>query len=189
MRDQFDGDVQDFENVDSTKGVYARFYWHPKRNDEKSAEAGRPVFEDREYVEIIAAGNANNIIRRPVTDMDRRRFRASYEKFKQGDNEQLLGTPLAEVTWISRSQVEELAYRKIRTVEQLAEVSDSVCTSLPGLYDLKRKAQAFVQKADAAAPITELQRQNEALQSQLAAMQAQLDELRTKPTTGKKEAA
>lgn len=174
MREAFEGDLKDFENVESTNGVYARFYMHPKLDETASAAEGRPVYSDREYVEIIAAGNANNIIRRPVSDMDRRRFRREYAAFRAGDTEQLIGTPLVEVPWISRSMVEELAYRKVRTLEQLAELNDGACTATPGLFDLKRKAGAWLEKSKAAAPFTALQQENEELKARLAALEAMM---------------
>jgi hypothetical protein len=122
-------------------------------------------------VEILAAGNASNIIRRPVGDMDRKRFHKEYAKFREGDTEQILGTPLAEVSWISRSMVEEMAYMKIRTLEQLADLNDQACTRMPGLYDLKRKAKAWMEKASAAAPFTALQKENDELKARIAALE------------------
>ena len=172
MREVYDGDLSEFENVESTKGVYAKFYMHPKQDEKASAEAGRPIYVEKEYVEIIAAGNSNNIIRRPVSDMDRRRFRQAYAKFREGDTEQLVGTPLSEVTWITRGMVEELAYKKVRTVEQLSELNDAVCGAMPGVYDLKRKAQAWVAKAEGAAPFTALQKENDELKNRIAALEA-----------------
>lgn len=176
MREMADFDVKDFEDENSTKGVYARFYWRPKKDEAASAAEGRPIFKDTEYVEIIAAGNSNNIVARPVSDMDRVRFRQAYAKFKEGDADQLVGTPLIELPWLTRSQVEELAYMKIRTVEQLATLNDAAC-GIPGMFDLKRKAEAWVKKAEGAAPFTALQKENEDLKARIAA----LEELLKKP--------
>ena len=172
MRDSIEYDVGDFENPDSAKGLHARFYWVPKKDEAASVEAGRPVFKDCEYVEILAAGNANNIVRRPVGDMDRSRFRQQYAMFKQGSAEQLVGTPLSEIPWLTRSQVEELMYNKIRTLEQLAEVNDQFCNTAPGMYELKRKAAAWVQKASEAVPFTKMQSEMDALRAELEALKA-----------------
>lgn len=164
----FDGDVTEFENRNAgDKGVHARFYMFPQQNDAKSASAGRPIFEDTEFVEIIAAGNQTNIIRRPARHMDRQRFQRQYEAFKAGNEDQMQGTPLSQVPWITRSQVEELAYLRIRTLEQLAHVSDSACGKHVGLYDLKSKAQKTLAAAEGAAPITELTQENEELKRRL----------------------
>lgn len=169
--------VKDFENDQDTKGVYARFYTVPVQDQTASAEQGRVVFKDREYIEIVAAGNSNNIIRRPVSDMDRGRFRQAYAKFKEGDTEQLIGTPLTEVPWVSRSQCEELAYIKVRTLEQLAQVNDAACSSAPGMYELKRKAQAWLKKSEDAAPFTALAKENADLNDKIAVLEQTVKEL------------
>jgi hypothetical protein len=164
-------DVKDFEDPNCNKGVYARFFMYPKEDQAASAEAGRPIFKEIEAIEIVAAGNSNNIVRRPASDLDKQRFHAQYALFKSGDAHQLVGTPLTEVPWITRSQVEELLYRKIRTLEDLAGMSDAAC-NVPGMYDLKRKATAWLEKAEEAAPFTAMQAEMSALRAELAAMKA-----------------
>lgn len=169
-----DVNVDDFDDPNDNRGVYARFYLVPREDEETSAKEGRPIFKDREYIEIFCAGNENNIVRRPATDMDKRRFREQYALFKQGNEEQLVGTPLAEVAWIPRSRIEELSYLKIRTVEALADLDDSVCSRTPGLYELKRKAALWLKRAESEAPFTELAKENEGLQKRIAALEKAL---------------
>jgi hypothetical protein len=169
MRDTVEYDVGDFSRENDNRGVYARFYYAPVKNEEASAAEGRPVFVDKEFIEIIAAGNSTNIVGRKATDMDKRRFSKEYSLFKSGDDEQMVGTPLTEVPWITRSQVEELMYRKIRTLENLAELSDGMINA-PGMYELKRKAEAWLKKASEAAPFTAMQAEMEALRAELAAL-------------------
>lgn len=176
---QYEDDVNDFENrYAGDKGVHARFYMFPQKNEAKSASAGRPIFEDTEFVEIFAAGNSTNIVRRPARTMDRDRFRRQYEAFKAGTEDQVQGTPLHEVPWITRSQVEELAYLRIRTLEQLANVSDAACGKHVGLYDLKSKAQKALAAAEGAAPITELTKENEELKRRLDQRDKEMDTMK-----------
>lgn len=161
-------------------GVFARFYVKPVLNEQRSEEANRPIYDEKVFVEIRAVGNANNIIDRKATDEDKRRFRQQYELFNAGKGEDLVGTPLSEVVWISRSQIEELAYIRVRTVEALANVNDDVCAKFAGLYDLKRKAQEYLKLANAPASheeVEQLQVQNELLNGQLEAMTKQMEEL------------
>lgn len=172
MRDSFEFDVKDFEDPNNNNGVYARFYWVSREDPVQSAAAGRPIFVDKEYVEILAAGNQNNIIRKPASDMERQRFRAQYAKFREGDTEQLTGTPLTEVPWITRSQVDELMYRKVRTLEQLAELNDQAC-NVPGMYELKRKAGLWLKQAKEAAPFTAMAAEMDALRAELDALKTQ----------------
>jgi len=173
-------DVSDFDNrYAGDRGVHARFYHHPQQDHEASASQGRPVFKDTVFVEIIAAGNSTNIIKRPARNQDKQRFARQYEAFMNGRGDELVGTPLTEVTWITRSQVEELAYMRIRTLEQLAGVSDSVCGKYAGLYDLKRKAEAALSVAESSAGMTALVEENEKLKEQAEEQSEQIKTLQT----------
>lgn len=141
------------------QGVHARFYTVAFHNEEKSAKAGRPIYDDVDWIEIIASGNANNIIRRKATEEDLQRFSRQYNIFcrdKAATGEQLIGTPLAEVPWLTKSQVSEMAYMRINTLEQLAVVDDNTCSRFAGLYDMKRKAKAALEAAEKSAPMTEM---------------------------------
>lgn len=164
-----DADVRIFDNrLKMDTGTYVRFYLYPEQDKAKSEEAGRPIFEEKEYVEIMAPGNANNIVRRRASDMDRQRFPGHYARFKEGMKEQIIGTPLSEVGWITRSQVEELNYLRLRTVEALAAINDSECAKHVGLYDLKRKAVEYLAKnSGESSRLSELEEANKKLQEQI----------------------
>lgn len=171
MTGSFDGDVGHFESrYAGDRSVFAKFYYVPQKDEAASVEAGRPIFKDVLFVEIMVAGDANNVIQRQASELDIDRFRKVYELFMSGAEEQTLGTPLVEVPWLTRSQVEELMYHKIRTLEALSSVSDDACGRMPGLYGLKEKAKAHVARAEAAAPTEQLRAENETLKQQLAAL-------------------
>lgn len=164
---------QDFESrTAADKSVYIKFYIRPVQDEAESDKAGRAIFRDVEYIEIRTPGQQTNVIQRPVNSMDRERFRTQYRMFKEGQTEQTVGTPLEECAWITRSQVEELSYMRVRTLEALADLNDQVCGSHPGLYKLKQKAAAVLASAAGAAPITAMQSQIDDMKEQLAAAQA-----------------
>lgn len=169
-------DAEVFQNgrFAADKAVHARFYTKPVVDKAASAEAGRTIHKEVEYVEILAAGNPNNIVHRRATREDRSRFEKQYSLFKQGNENQVTGTHLAEVAWLSRSQVEELAYLHIRSLEQLANVSDEVCSRTVGLYELKKKAAMVLERAAGEAPLHQLQAENERLAKQVEELTAQL---------------
>lgn len=163
--------------------LHVRFYSKPKYNPDKSAEQNRPIYEDTVYVEIMMPGEKNNIIQRPALSMrDDLRFPQHYAQFMKGQQEQMVGTPLKVLPFLSEAQVEELAYFKIRTVEQLADLADSV--NFMGASEMKQKAQKYLAAING----------TEALAAQNRNLQAQLDEMRqmieqmTAPK-GKKQAA
>lgn len=176
--DVYDEDVSHFESrFAGDKGVFAKFYIHPRPNDDKSKLEGRPMFDEVEYVEIFSPGSSTNIIRRPASQQDKERFRGAYRAFRELGESAVDGTPLSEVTWLGRSQVEELFHSRVRTVEQLAEVNDEVCTRMPGLFNLRQKAQAFLERAKGdGAAVTTLQKENEELRASLNALQETVKE-------------
>lgn len=178
MRAEFEHDLADFDDPNkSDRGAFVRFFMQPVMNEQKSAQEGRPIYDDKEYCEIIVPGNKTNVPIKPVNDIVKRRFAVQYRQWKAtGDSNHLSGTPLVEITWLTRSRVEELAYYNIRTLEQLASVSDEVCTKLMGIYDLRRKAQAHVEAAKNAAPIELLQKRLDEKDAQIAALENELKE-------------
>jgi len=173
MREEYDQNPMDFQSNKMT-GVYAKFYMFPLKDETASIEAGRPVFVDREFVELIAPGNSTNIIRRKVSDMDRRNFHEAYALFKAGNADQIIGTPLSMWNFIKPSQVEELAYIKCRTVEQLSDLNDQACLGMPGLHDLKRKAAAWLKAATERAPFEALSKENDDLKARISALEESL---------------
>lgn len=167
----YDEDPKDFESrTAADKSVYVKFYLRPVIDDAASDKEGRPIYRDKEYVEIRTPGQQNNVIQRPVSDMDRQRFRAAYQQFKAGEEEQTIGTPLTEMSWITRSQVEELAHLRIRTVEHLSTLDDAVCSRYAGLYKLKQRAQQVVAQSEKDAPFQQLQADNQKMNEELAAL-------------------
>lgn len=167
MRAEVEYDPKVFEDrYSDDKKVWVRFYMNSVEDKNKSAEEGRPIFVEKEYVEIRSPGNETNIVNRPVMDLDRYRFPRHYEMFKRGVENPLIGTPLSEMTWVKRSQVDELKYLKIITVEQMAEVNDDICGRIPGLTDLKQKARQYLERAS--------QPDTTSLLARIAALEAQL---------------
>lgn len=172
MRETYETNIEDFEDGQkSDNKTYVKFYIRPVHDEAKSAEEGRPIYNDAEYIEIRTPGNETNIIRRPVSEIEKRRFAAQYRAFKAGETEQNTGTPLSEVPWITRSQVEELSYLRINTIEILSEVNDDVCTRIPGLFKLKQRAQLYVQQAKESAPNLRLQKENEDMKNRMDSLE------------------
>lgn len=129
--------------------LFVVFYMGILRNDAKSTAEGRPIFDDVEFARIMAPGDRNNVIDRPATAEDRRRFSKQYALFKEGkkEDDQISGTRLTDWPMLSRAQCEEFRYLGLRTVEQLAEVRDDILTRVPGMHNLKQVAKVWLGKA------------------------------------------
>jgi hypothetical protein len=160
------------------KGTFPRFEVRPKRNEAKSKEAGRPVYDNVEYIELVTPGDKLNIPHRPVRAHDRRDWPREYAAFKAGIQDVPSGTPLSHWPPISKAEVEELAYFKVRTVEQLAEMTDANAQNLPG--NLRRRikqAQDFLSQAATGARTVELREELEKRDGEIELLKRQMAEL------------
>ena len=155
--------------------LHVRFHMRAQRNEEKSKAAGRAIFEDTEYVEIMVPGDKNSIINRPVVQMDRQRWPKHYAAFRSDGSEVVTGTPLKLAPFLTNAQVEEFAHFKIRTVEQLANMNDSIVQRFMGGTEFKRQAQEMLSRLTSNDSLLEAQR---AMQEQMLAMREELEQLR-----------
>lgn len=136
------------QNPDDAR-LWIKFRFHPVQNDEKSKEAGRPIYDEVEWITIMVPGDKDNVVDRQVWDLDRTRFRQQYTHWKTTGQQAETGTPIEALPFISRGQVEELKFFNVRTAEQLAALSDAICQKFMGVQSLKQKAQAFLDAASA----------------------------------------
>jgi len=133
-----------------------------------------------EYIDIKIPGNRNSGVCRPAKPRDIQRFPRHYQAFKnrvEGEEDKIEGTLLAEWPVVTRSMVEELAFYNVKTVEQLANMSDSNSQQFMGMTSLKIKAQQWLDAAKEQKAATELQSELDKRDEQIAAMQAQIEEL------------
>lgn len=175
---------------EADKGLLVRFFWKPKLDAAASAEAGRPVHKDVEYVDIKVPGDRSGGAVRPARQSDINRFPEHYKAFKErtGDVE-VEGTLLSEWPACTRSQVEDLAYANVRTVEQLAAMSDAHNGQFMGINNLKRKAQEWLEVAEKQKAGIQLKvelEKRDALITEQAAMLKELQEQMAELTAPKK---
>lgn len=173
--------------------LLVRFVLHPKRDRKASKEAGRDIYKEIPYVEILQPGNKDSRIFDPATDYYRRRFPQHWDAFQKRQQQDMAieGTLLETWPGCSRAQVEELRYLNIRTVEQLASLSDANAQGIMGINSLREKAKAFLEaseKQSISDELAELRKQNEALQAQMAEMQAKPKRGRPAKADTKKQA-
>ena len=148
--------------------LYVQFYLRPILQPSASNEAKRPIFKDTEHVRILVPGDKLSIVDRVASDDDRQRFADHYAKFKAGRGDEIVGTRLEAVPWMTRSKVEEYKYFGIHTVEQLSEASDSVGQKFPGFHQDRERCKAFLEATTGTnARVSELEKQLAELRAQL----------------------
>lgn len=154
------------------------FCLYPVQNEQKSAEAGRPIYEDKEYVKIVVPGDRNSVVFQPATEEHKRRFPRAYEAFKNRTQIADQGTPLEHWPVINRGLCLTLKAAHIHTVEALAQVSDANLQQLGmGMRELRDQARAYIQHAKDNAGLHKLAAENQQLREQLAEQQRQIAEL------------
>lgn len=158
------------------KGLNVVFKMHSHYDDAKTRDEGRPIFEMREYIMITIPGDITGNVFRPAFQWDKERFPEQYLRFKAGQ-EQVHGTPLSEWSEISRAQVDELAFFKIQTVEQLASVSDGNAQKFLGLSQLRDKAKRHLENLASEAPLLKVQAELSERDEKLATQANQIAQL------------
>jgi len=125
--------------------LHIQFYSRPMLQHALSEENGRPIYADVDHVRIMVPGDKLSIIDRIASDDDQKRFAAHWAKYKAGKGEEIIGTRLEVVPWMTRSKVEEYKFFNLHTVEQLANANDSVGQKFPSFHSDKAKAVQFLE--------------------------------------------
>ena len=155
-------------------GCIAQFYFHPLLNGAKSLEAGREVFVDTPYILILIKGQSKTEVRRKAMDEDKTRFPNAWRAFQEGKENAVTGTPLENMHGMTLSQIQELKAMHIRTVEDLAGMSDMGAQKFGhGGVDLRKKAQAFIEHNNV--EVMDLKAQVASLLAKVETLTAMLD--------------
>jgi len=164
----------DEQNADSRLQV--RFYKRPVKQDDASAEAGRPIYKEFDFVHICVAGDTLTEIDTYALESHKTRFPlhwAAYQNKLGADDQGYEGTPLAEWPLVSKSQAEELRGMKFHTVEAVANASDQQLQRIgmaAGMspYAFRDKAKSFLNLADKTAESDKREQEINDLKQELA---------------------
>ena len=165
----------------SDGNLLVQFYKGVRKNTQRSAEEGRPIMEDRDYIRIRIPGNRNSEIDRPLRASDKVRFATYWKAYSENVEYQDPGTPLEAWPAIDRSTVEELKFFNVHSVEQLAALNDGEAQKFSGIMALKKKALAFIELAEGTGSIdrmvTELEHKEQEIQTLQEAMTAMAERI------------
>jgi len=164
----------DQNNADSRLQV--RFYKRSVHQEQESMDAGRPIYKEFDFVHICVAGDSLTEIDTYALANHKTRFPIQWANYmnRQGANdEEVVGTPIAEWPLVSKSQAEELRAMKFHTVESIATASDLQLQRMgmaAGMspYAFRDKAKAFLNLATSAAETDKREQEINALKEELA---------------------
>lgn len=182
------------------QNLLVRFFLKSVRNKAKDpldpACRDLPDYVEREYIDIRVPGSKESRAQ-PVQEIHKQRFPNHYDAFKRRVAPPVSGTPLSEWAGIPRNMVEQLTFSNVKTVEQLASLSDVHAQNFRGIQKYVSLAKAFVEEREklsgletVVARLEKAEADTEAYKKQNAELMARLDKLEAgnKPKTAQKRA-
>ena len=141
-------------------------------NKAKTLQAGRPIFDEMEVVEVRFAGDKLKVSVFPaheicgeMQDEDgntrkityAERWSRQYERFKARTAQVAEGTPLSELPFLTEARRSELRALSIYTAEALAALDGQPLKNIgQSGRDLKNQAQAYLDRAAGTADVTKM---------------------------------
>jgi len=181
-------------NHDPDASVVALFKNHATKNEQKSLEAGRPIYDDMEVVELRYPGSKNVGVypalffshwgqdpetgeQVPLTYAER--FSRQYKQFKMMTAQTKSGTPLSHAPFLTEGRRAELRALNVYTVEALAGVDGVELKNLgPGGREIKNQAVEFIEESKRGAPNLQLMAELEALKARNVILEEDMKEAR-----------
>lgn len=163
--------------------LLVKFEYRPKEDRTQTKIQGRPIFIDTLYVDIRTPGSKDYVCR-PAKERDIKRFPRHYKAFVdrvEGKEDQIEGTLLTEWPLITRARVEELSFFNVKTVEQLAGMTDANSGQFMGINALKRKAQEWLVTAKDQNAAMHLATELKLRDEMIAEMKEEIEALKAKP--------
>lgn len=167
---------EDGQQSEADKRLLVAFYRAPLKNETKSVEAGRPIFDEIDLVKIITPGSRDSFVG-DATEEYQLRFPQHWARYKAGKDQNSSGTPLNMLPWMSMGQIAELNAVGCQTVEQLVGMADSLSQKFMGHHQIKTRAMAYLDAAKGAAPALKLQAELDKRDETISQLQEQMKTL------------
>lgn len=166
------------QHQEDDRSLIIRFFVDKKLLGLKSQEAGRPIYEDREYIEIKIKGQPKQVVVEEVNAKHRQKFTIAYAAFQANRELPLVGTPIEQLPGIGPSLAATLKTFGVRSIEDMAALNDIGIQNIGGgARDLQTRSKAYLSQTSTKA--VALEEENRMLKDQLAAINARLDQMAT----------
>ena len=165
---------------ETTKGkMHVFFHTAQVKDNFRTAQEKRPIFREKVFITKLVPGDQFLRIDRPMRETDMEEFPVEYQRFLQKREQVPDGTPIDAWQELSDTQKAEFKALNILTVDQFANLPDSVGNKIMGFNALREKAREFC------TPAKELMNRLAAQDAEMAALKAQLAELTAKRGPGR----
>lgn len=160
------------------KNMLAMFYKRPKHNPAKSTEQGRPIYDDVAFVRIHPPGERLNIVDRPATAADAKRFAVQWAQFQQNQEQVPDGTPIDLLYPEHPSIGAMLRANGVHTIEQCAELSGPAIDSIGmGAQRYTNDAQKYIQASSKGVKASQLRHELDERDAQIRTLSKTVEDL------------
>jgi hypothetical protein len=171
--------------MEDNRGKMAVFF-HAKQvqNAFKTVQENRPIFEEKIFLKKLVPGDSTLIVDRPMRPADIEEFPIEWARFEQKKENRVAGTPLDAWPVLSETQKAEFRALNIFTIDQFAQLPDSVGNKIMGFNDLRDKARTFILAAKDSVMMDNVRAETEKIMqaqaAELAELRAMIGELTAK---------
>jgi hypothetical protein len=164
--------------MEDNRGKMAVFFHTVQvQNNFKTMTEKRPIFEEKIFLKKLVPGDSTLVVDRPMREQDIDEFPIEWARFEQKKEQKVSGTPIDVWSAISETQKAEFKALHIYTIDQFAQLADSVGNKIMGFNDLRDKARAFIAAAKDSAVFDKIRAETDAKLAQQEEEMAQLREL------------
>jgi hypothetical protein len=164
--------------MEDNRGKMAVFFHTVQvQNNFKTMTEKRPIFEEKIFLKKLVPGDSTLVVDRPMREQDIDEFPIEWARFEQKKEQKVSGTPIDVWSAISETQKAEFKALHIFTIDQFAQLADSVGNKIMGFNDLRDKARAFIAAAKDSAVFDKIRAETDAKLAQQEEEMAQLREL------------
>lgn len=161
-----------------SKGQLAIFYNRGMHDPIASAQSGRVINKDRVYIRVSPPGERLNVVDRPATEEDKRRWPMQWQQFIKNHEQIPDGTPVDLLYPEKPSIAMTLKGNGVHTIEQLADLSGhAIDTVGMGAQQWVNTAKAYLEKANRGVTITQHRREMEGKDQQIKLLERQVQDL------------
>ena len=164
--------------MEDNRGKMAVFFYTKQvQNSFKTAQENRPIFDEKIFLKKLVPGDSTLVVDRPMRPTDVEDHPIEWARFEQKKENRVSGTPLDAWPLLSDTQKAEFKAMHIFTIDQFAQLPDSVGNKIMGFNDLRSKARAFILAAKDSALMDNVRAETEKVMQTQAAEIAQLREM------------
>lgn len=117
--------------------ILARFYHHPVRDE-------RGLYVDEVMVELKIKGDRNTTFSRPKKREDEVDYPNAWKLFLASNPENIKGTPLGALPFLTQSDILNLREKEVYTVEAVAELHEGEFEEISSGAMLLKRAKAYL---------------------------------------------